>query len=1033
MKAIPPSLETFAKQIQYEFVEASAIASSLFAATVQIASDTEQASGGEVSYPIHSALNWTLVRFGYQARTALYAALLLNEDGATWQAKLSNPRWDSKKGRSQKYETPVGNGSRAFLACIPTEIRQKIAERYGVEVPFDGSFWSWLQQHSEIPIVITEGGKKALSLLSQGCVAIALYGAYGGYHKLPGDTYKLIADIEQFASEGREITLAFDQDTKPETRSRVNSATNRFGGLLTAAGCNVSIAQWDGRNGLSKGVDDLIVSQGVEAWEAAYREALPLEDWRIWQRLSRRLTWNPSVRLVTSDLSTLHLKDLPEQGMIAIAAGKGTGKTKLTGKIIADSGKALGATHRICLGRNLCERWGLDYRGDLDKVGSRFINGSSYTLRIGFCVDSLLAIDPQQFVSCDLVIDEVVQVVRHLLTSSTCAKDGKRPALLARFRELIKAARRVIVADADLDNATIHYIKALRGDEAPVFLIRNDYQSQGYLVKYLESSSDTTALSLLLEDIRSLEAGKALFVATDNLKLSKSIAAMSEEVGKRVLLINSKTSGADEQRAFIATPDAVLGRQKYDVVVATPSLATGVSIEIQGVISKVYGIFTGVSTNDADMAQALGRVREPVERIVWCTKRGGNFSKVSRSANPIEVKANLLERTSATVMLVRSGLREDIAEAVATYDWQADPHINLYCRITADQNFAMQNLRTALRVRLQFEGNRIIPIEQENLAAKELLTRVKEQIRIADAQSIVKAPILDWAKVQELETREGLSPEQQIAIARYHLCEFYAIKPTTLTLEQVLWDKDGRTRGELLELENLCHLDVATDRTVGTLEKQFAWGKGLTPWDVSNAELRSQLRKLLGLEKYLDPDREWSKLEVAEDALKIRELAQQVKVGLNFTVSDKVGDVQVINQLLRQLGLRTESHWSRSAPGLEGEKVRVYRVDRVHWDKQQEVLQRRADRRERLQQADSTTGSPPWLNTQNVGGDPDLDTAEEQGPALPLCKWGSRLGAWEVISVEGDTARVRSVAGYASSVIWDVPARELQPLEAISA
>lgn len=43
-----------------------------------------------------------------------------------------------------------------------------------------------------------------------------------------------------------------------------------------------------------------------------------------------------------------------------------------------------------------------------------------------------------------LVIDEVVQVLRHLLTSSTCRKDGKLPALLTRLRQLVQIARRVI-------------------------------------------------------------------------------------------------------------------------------------------------------------------------------------------------------------------------------------------------------------------------------------------------------------------------------------------------------------------------------------------------------------------------------------------------------------------------------------------------------------------------------------------------------------------------------------------------------------
>jgi hypothetical protein len=135
-----------------------------------------------------------------------------------------------------------------------------------------------------------------------------------------------------------------------------------------------------------------------------------------------------------------------------------------------------------------------------------------------------LAIDPEKFRGCDLVIDEVVQVIRHLLTSSTCAKDGKRPALLARFRQLIQVARRVIVADADLDNATLHYLKELRGDDRPVFLIRNDYQPQGYAARMINCSDRTAITAELLEGIAALESGKVLFVATDSKATSKALA-----------------------------------------------------------------------------------------------------------------------------------------------------------------------------------------------------------------------------------------------------------------------------------------------------------------------------------------------------------------------------------------------------------------------------------------------------------------------------------------------------------------------------
>jgi Domain of unknown function (DUF3854) len=175
-------LEQFGQKIEREFVQGSAIALELYQAAICIVSDTETHAGGDVTYPIHEALNWNLTRFGFRARESLQAVLLLNEDGSTWQAKLSKSLEAGKK----PYFAPTGNGSRAYLPTINRETRRAIADRYNVEMPPPhDSFWEWLEQHPEIPIVITEGGKKSLCLLSQGYVAIALYGVNRGYWAIP--------------------------------------------------------------------------------------------------------------------------------------------------------------------------------------------------------------------------------------------------------------------------------------------------------------------------------------------------------------------------------------------------------------------------------------------------------------------------------------------------------------------------------------------------------------------------------------------------------------------------------------------------------------------------------------------------------------------------------------------------------------------------------------------------------------------------------------------------------------------------------
>ena len=635
--------------------------------------------------------------------------------------------------------------------------------------------------------------------------------------------------------------------------------------------------------------------------------------------------------------------------------------------------------------RNLSARLGLDYKGDLDKVNGEFINGAGYTLRVGLCVDSLLSIEPSKFSNCDLILDEVVQVIRHLLTSSTCARDGKRPALLSRLRELIRAARRLIVADADLDNATLHYLKELRGDDAPIFLIRNAYQSEGYPVRFIQSPDRTVITGELLADIQALPAGKVLFVTTDSKGTSKAIARLmtKEAPDKRVLLVNSETSGGECEREFIQTPDVVLTRGEYDIIICSPSVATGVSIETQNIITQVYGIFTGTSSTDGDMAQALGRVREPVQRIVWCAKQGSNFSKVSRSTNALELKDHLRQRATATIQLIRSSLKEDVAEELSYYDWQSDSHLNLFCRIAAEQNFAMYNLRDALLVRFMFEGNQVTVEDREsNPAVKSMLAIARQEQQEVDALAMLGAEDLTLNEILLLEQKEGLGREESLAAAKFYFKEFYCLDG--LTLEDVLWDNEGRRRGELLNLEVQLFPGVGVDRTARALEKQATWNQGYCPWDISGSELRRWLRTQIGIDGLLAKVRsgwQWCKYDLKPYADRARELRRQIKVALHYTITEGMSDTQIIHQLLSQLGIKLVMNWSRSYPGYEGEKLRVYSLDIAHWEQLWAVLQRRQMKREQLQKqrlgGEEELGSPVRFNIESPTGDPSVNPSSE--------------------------------------------------------
>ncbi len=261
----------FSENFRKECVEGSGIDPELYDEAIEIVADIEQADGGEPYYAIHEALGWRqdrIVRFGHQCRPTNYAALFRNEGGRVWQAKLASPLSD-EKGKPRKYESPtweIAGGARAYFPPIPDSIREKISRRWGVPVPFDCNFWEWVARFPLIPICLTEGGKKALSLLSEGVVAIALYGVNAGLQSKNKEGLAieptLIPDLHHlFFGANRQVSLGFDQDSKKETRDKVNAAIRKLGGCLeNKYGATTRILRWDPEEG--KGIDDFLVGGG---------------------------------------------------------------------------------------------------------------------------------------------------------------------------------------------------------------------------------------------------------------------------------------------------------------------------------------------------------------------------------------------------------------------------------------------------------------------------------------------------------------------------------------------------------------------------------------------------------------------------------------------------------------------------------------------------------------------------------------------------------------------------------------------------
>jgi Domain of unknown function (DUF3854) len=932
---VKPPIHTF----ETEFIHGSGINPNLYASAVRVVGDLESDASGEAETPIHEALNWHYRRFGLLANQSLLAALLLNEDGSCWQAKLSTPKLDKQSGKRRKYETPVGNGSRAFLPAIPSQIWEAIANQYGVSHEA-GSFWDWVADRPEIPIVLTEGGKKSLAALSQGYVTIALYGINAGvskYETIGGDRLRrlkpeLIPDLQRFAVEGRRFVLAFDQDAKPQTRYKVEGALADLSWHLEQAGAIVEVASWDGEADRCKGLDDLIVNAGVEAWHSAYDQAVPANEWRIGRQLAAAVKRQPDLKIADQEFSAV-VDQLPQAGVVALYGGKGTGKSEAISLMLGERAW-LSFTPLVSLGRDQAASWGGVFINDGDQIGSQILKDGQPVLGASVCIPSLLKVCRVD--SEILVLDELTATLEFLLGSKLANKDGLRPLLLAEFVRRVQAATLVILADADLTEEAIGYIEAIRGERA--YLVRSDRHALTYAAN-LMNGSQNQAIACLLERVEVLPETQLVYLNSDSKALAESLARMLVGVGIQSLLITSDTSGGDLEAEFLASQGAAiphLMRMGIRAIITSPTVTQGFSIKSHtDLIDSVWGFYRGGSITAHAMAQALDRVRaNDVPRFVHVAKKGSAYSKLSKAQTMTAFMKEFKQVSTASARLVRHSLTPEAIAAADNIDWQSS-NLKMLALLEVRRNRGMIALRDTLVALLRQEGKVVSVMTpavtaDEARSAGDALKAAKQQVNLAHAQAVAHATPIDAIEAKRLSTQTtALTPEQVLSLEQWHLAQFYRLE--TIGVEDVVFDKKGATQTQIRNLEAALSHAKAIDRTATSINRNAEnpqdWDKAaVRRWLLEQAEVTQLIAQIAEREVMV------MTAEVTEPIAQfVRDHATEFRVGFGFAKLDGMSDQQIVGILLATCGIATRRQRRGS----------IYRIDQERLSSLLSVLKRR--------------------------------------------------------------------------------------------
>src|ERR1700690_3260146 len=109
-------------------------------------------------------------------------------------------------------------------------------------------------------------------------------------------------------------------------------------------------------------------------------------------------------------------------------------------------------------------------------------------------------------------------------------------------------------------------------------------------------------MHLLADALSAAEQGHKVFITCNSRKFATEVDTIVKTMGKTSLLVTAHTNEMPDTTAFILEPEEQ--SKLYDVVVSSPTLSTGVSIE-GGHFTKVFGFFQIRPGTYQDIDQAL--------------------------------------------------------------------------------------------------------------------------------------------------------------------------------------------------------------------------------------------------------------------------------------------------------------------------------------------------------------------------------------------------------------------------------------------
>jgi hypothetical protein len=262
--------------------------------------------------------------------------------------------------------------------------------------------------------------------------------------------------------------------------------------------------------------------------------------------------------------------------------------------------------HRVTLVEELAQRL------DLESYRDKTATGTATAI----CLPSI-TLDPfARRRPAFLFIDEIQQVLRFLRSQECCrtAKARTPDKVFERLVEVVKGARGILVADAGADDTVLDFLRFCRPGETIRLVEMAEPEDAGIEATVLSGEKGVygAAVDQVAGD---LHKGEKVWIATEGAEAAEKVAAFLRDATAaadhpvRVLSLTARNKAGADQEAFLKDPERE--SRRWDCVIASPVIASGISVEHKGAPHFTRGVYlgTGLALTPADAAQQLRRVR----------------------------------------------------------------------------------------------------------------------------------------------------------------------------------------------------------------------------------------------------------------------------------------------------------------------------------------------------------------------------------------------------------------------------------------